>query len=650
MSRITSAVAACLLLASAACGDDPVRACAAGTKPDPSGKTACVLDEEQRQCAPGTKPDPTGASCIPDGTAVCGAGSTFDTATGKCVADAPCAAGQVLVNGTCTADVHPDAEEAAEPNDDAGAGTIPLPEVGAPGYVVHGCVVPRDGGATADHDPWLVTVDGPTLLDVTAAGVGGLTAGFEVTPRSDDLAPLAASGWRRFGANLVDTTSRRQIFLPAAGTYNLDVGDSRQLSLNDAPTGSERACYFATIAQLALPAPTRLTGDTFEGTISGDVQFFSARSADGTLVFSRLRATGAAPSLVQLAGGAYQRSVDASFFLDTVDLDFGGVRADAPVVIAVDTEFNLVDAPVPYTLTLITIGAEPLSAAAPNAPGTQLDGVLDDFRDLTYYWFDAAEGELVHLDLTFPDGDANFLVMDSTLTMERPAFTGTVNLIHSFFDLPGLDDGPQTSAFAGWYRIPAAGRYYVAVFDPDLAPGDSFRMTSRITRATPARLGIGDAIVGHPLGAVNAEWLSLDPTAETWIALAAAATNVTGGLHIDFYADDDFSAGLVDVDLASSFGRTLADPGTPLPSRITFGDPTKYLLRVSQGSAAAVDPQARFDLTATRQAFLDAGTFVAGTPLDRLGERLGAPGGRKLYFVRGEPGTFVNVPGSPRTK
>ena len=66
----------------------------------------------------------------------------------------------------------------------------------------------------------------------------------------------------RYGANLRDTTSRREVFLPAAGTYDIAFLDSRLLYdiitlgniPNNIPTSSDPAeCYFATIEQRALP-------------------------------------------------------------------------------------------------------------------------------------------------------------------------------------------------------------------------------------------------------------------------------------------------------------------------------------------------------------------------------------------------------------
>src|SRR5262245_57873533 len=130
--------------------------------------------------------------CVPDGTVICETGTTYNADTGTCEPDiSGCGEGTVLVDGECVPDdgtIEADLEEAPEPNDgfeegDGIAGMLDLPEVGADGVVVHGCVTPyrdldENGNTDIDYDMWLVSTNGPALLEVTADGVGGLAAGF----------------------------------------------------------------------------------------------------------------------------------------------------------------------------------------------------------------------------------------------------------------------------------------------------------------------------------------------------------------------------------------------------------------------------------------------------------------------------------------
>ncbi|HEY6038969.1 MAG TPA: hypothetical protein VIV58_32020, partial [Kofleriaceae bacterium] len=146
--------------------------------------------------------------------------------------DTVCGGGTVLVNGTCqdpTAGLHVDLEEGAEPNGfDAGshpAGAIALKPIGdANGFVVHGCVKPTQD--FADLDDYKLTVAGPTLIDITADGVQGLAAGFVTL---GDQSDAQVASYQRFGINLANDMSHREIYLPKAGTYDFVMSDTRSL-------------------------------------------------------------------------------------------------------------------------------------------------------------------------------------------------------------------------------------------------------------------------------------------------------------------------------------------------------------------------------------------------------------------------------------
>ena len=70
---------------------------------------------------------------------------------------------------------------------------------------------------------------------------------------SDDP-ELENDGWIRFGINLVNDTSRQQVYLPKAGVYLLFLADSRTLlSSIVLATGGDDACYFATVTNVGVP-------------------------------------------------------------------------------------------------------------------------------------------------------------------------------------------------------------------------------------------------------------------------------------------------------------------------------------------------------------------------------------------------------------
>src|SRR5512140_715446 len=154
MKRVFLGVAVGLF---AGCGDNS-KQCGPGTI-DVDG--TCSPDA----CGPGTKNDGSG-HCIPDGSVVCVDGTKLDAASGHCVIDpSACQDGTVLVNGACIdpGRVMASIEEAPEPNglgvlgetSLSPAGTIVLPAVGMPGFVIHGHITPfvdNNGDGQDDGD------------------------------------------------------------------------------------------------------------------------------------------------------------------------------------------------------------------------------------------------------------------------------------------------------------------------------------------------------------------------------------------------------------------------------------------------------------------------------------------------------------------
>jgi hypothetical protein len=613
------------------------------------GFAACG-DQWATHCATGTKVDPAVPNtCIPDGSVICGQGTVFNMATGSCdPSNDECPTGTVLIGHECVTTAKPDAEEAAEPNA-ASAGDIPVPAVGADGYVIHGCITPQDGSTTADTDPWTFTVAGPTLLDISADGIGGLAAGFVVQPTTDPkLAALATNRWARFGINLAGDTSARQVFLPTAGTYALVMADSRQLFLQEAVAGSDATCYFTTIKQLALPTPTPYIGPV-AGKVGPEVQFYSVPAlADGDLLFTNLdMPSGAAnASIVAQLAGDYLSSADEStdIFGGAAPAAFsrGGFHAADAIVIAVDATYNYAQVPVDFTLDVTKIAA---TGALPTGAGTvmmtQGDGTLDTYNDLGTYWFDAQAGDLVHLDLAF-DTDANFLILGSDLST---IYTGTVAGITEdpFFGTPGLDTASAaTAAQAGWYRFPTAGRYYLAVFAPSLATGDTLKVTTQRTKAAVTALAFGTPATNQALSPLNASWFSFSFTNQNWAEWNASSPNFTDAIRLTTYPAD--AKGLLGTDTTGT--SKLYDPdGTAPVGRITAGTSPAGILSVEDAGTPGTGET--FTLSLLRRDHTDLGIAASAAPISKTGEDLGGAGKIKRYFVKGTPGDQVTVTVDP---
>src|SRR6185436_8868093 len=239
--------------------------------------------------------------CAPGAPATCANGTVLDPRTNSCVIDpSSCQGGTVLIHNRCvdpTEGLLIDLSEGPEPNNagvggvepsGAVAGELDLKPQGE-AYVVKGNINPfRDADGNGELDPdmdtYTLTVGAPTLLDISVDGVGGLLGAFMVVP----LTGNPATGWRRFGINLAGDTSRRQIYLPAAGKYGISVADTRSLfagaaappAAGSGAAGGPQANYFMSITALPAPAPTALTvtggAATSTGALGvGEIRFFT---------------------------------------------------------------------------------------------------------------------------------------------------------------------------------------------------------------------------------------------------------------------------------------------------------------------------------------------------------------------------------------
>ncbi|MDQ3367797.1 MAG: hypothetical protein M3680_20425 [Myxococcota bacterium] len=320
--------------------------------------------DNSKVCGPGTGDSDGDGVCEPTGAGGgvrCGEGTVLDPVTGDRCVPGPgvCGEGTVLVHGTCqdpTVDLAIDLEEGPEPNgDEVGAipaGEITLEPVGGDGFVIRGCIVPL-GDTAPDLDSYLLTVTAPTLLAITADGVHGLAAGFVVTSTAT-TGPLA--GFERYGLGLATDVARRQVYLPAAGTYRVVLADTRTLlpridgagGAVSPPAGNPdgTSCYFVTIDQ-QTPVPVALdlaAGDT--STIGEDLKFFTTSGLAGgvTTVTTTIGSPHAQPAVMIVNGDAVQIDDDGSAVVDATS-------GDAPMIVG-DFVYNVALFPASYRLVV----------------------------------------------------------------------------------------------------------------------------------------------------------------------------------------------------------------------------------------------------------------------------------------------------------
>lgn len=321
--------------------------------------------------------------CVPASMTACGDGTKLDN--GQCVIDPEtCQAGTVLIADRCVDPAHGltiDLEEGAEPNalgiasgveaSATPAGVIALKPAGET-FVVHGHLTPfrdadGDGQLDPDFDTYAITVAAPTLLAISVDGVGGAQGAFYAIGDAQGAIPT----YERYGLNLTGDTSKRRLFLPAPGLYQIAISDTRSLSIGKNPprpagsggaAGGPDAEYYASFTVEAIPAPSQIAvaggSGTQTGTLATDeVKFFTAVLGAGSNDVHDVMPGAATASVAVLDADALEGYADENPGGMAVpptqaEVTVTGIKpGDAPLI-AVDTVYNYGPGPEPFTLTV----------------------------------------------------------------------------------------------------------------------------------------------------------------------------------------------------------------------------------------------------------------------------------------------------------
>jgi hypothetical protein len=604
------------------------------------------------ECGPGTHA--VDGVCTPDGNGsgtTCSGGTKLDPATGSCVVDPnDCQDGTVLVGNQCVDPGHvtADVEEAAEPNglglfgedSNGAAGAITLKPIGQH-VVVHGKIIPfedndGDGQTDPDIDTYVVTVTAPTLVHVSADGLHGLTAGFVSLAAVDQNDPLA--NWERIGANLTGDTSKRQLFLPGAGTYAIAITDSRTLILNSsvasgAADGDPDFEYYVTLDQLAIPAPTALAVTANEATSTGTLnpgepKFFTVPMGtgfnsvtlddDGTNYTESVVVTntrGSTNIVKTVADG--DPSTGAAAAASTI----GFVTGDSSLVVA-DAVVDYSTDPTNYTLTVDTTDAGALSKTGGNV--TQPSNATN----FTLFYYDVAStDEITGMKLHFDKPVGGVIVGENDFIFSYFTYDPNFGFVSDFTDYDGL------------IRHPTAGRYYFFTLDLTLTGSQTGTITATSTYApvTPVAVTEGTVTASQTPDATyhtNAFTYNAGTT-DDWQQFAATGGTVSSrfydpttgyGRLSPFGADatgcfdnTDPTNDFCDQDAAAIWEPTLTGGAK---GHILLDDGTRNYLVVTRPSASftldfRVRPYTALAPTAGGAAVTDHGTLDTTTTLKR---------------------------------
>ncbi len=603
-------LAAAAALGLAGCGDNGA-SCGTGTVL----QNGVCVPTDSTSCGTGTVL--VGDECVPDGSVICEQGTVYDTASGQCVVDpSACADGTVLVSGQCVPEdetLVADLDEAAEPNDDTGAGQFNVPALNDD-IVLHGCISPR--GGQADEDIWVMT-----------ASVGGLAAGFLV----QDAAIPSLPNWVRFGINLTGDTSRRQVYLPVAGTYLLVMDDSRALILGEAAGGPD-TCYYTTVKNVPIPAATAATLPQTTGTDSGNVRIVSyTADAAGDLidVTMNTESSGLLTAFIvrkngQLYGSAaYDQQNDFPPFFTA-----GGLAASDTVEIVIDNIYNFSLTPQAYTLDFVDVSAQALPTDGSDVTVTKQNGTLPEtpWFEPNLLYFDVAEaGQVLHFALTASEGVRMRIVRGDVFTT-----TGALNVVANI-----AASADATSFTNQFVRFRQPGRYYFWVFDNDGTGGATYTITSTLVATTPTALTYGTAATAQALPATGSGFHTIDLNNPIWIQAAVPTASDWGGnarLTLYDLAGEGWLTTTAGNYAPIQSGTQPTDGSTPL-ERITRGDTRDFLVRVEATAAVGSSPTYSLEIGERPHAVL--GTSVPGTPITRSGMDNLAAGASKGFIVDG---------------
>lgn len=621
----------------AGCGDEGAT-CGAGT----TEQNGTCVPTSTTTCGTGTVL--MGGQCVPDGSVICEQGTTFDQETGKCEVDpSACADGTVFVEGECVPEddtLTADLDEAAEPNDATGAGLVNVPALNGT-TSIHGCVTPR--GGQADQDPWILTSSGPALLEITADGVGGLAAAFQI--QALDVEGL--DNFARIGINLSGDTSKRQVYLPAAGDYVLLLDDSRAMLTGEA-TGNAETCYYTTIKHVALPTATPLTVPQTAGQDDGNVKVYSYTPGQAGDIFDVTQTTTSAsmiPAFIVRKNGQFY----ASTVYDTANdvppfYTVGGLAPTDVVDVIVDEFYNLAATPQPYVLESFDIAADALPTDGTSVTLTKKNGTIPGapWWEPNFSYFDVTTAnQIVNFNVTSSVGVTMRIVRADVFTP-----TGALNVVASI----NTSTAGATSFANQYVRFRQPGRYYFHTFHSSGTGGDTYTLTATLTNMATTPVTYDTALTNQALPAQGSAFHSLDLSSNVrWleVAITGAANWGAGNARVTLYdlAGEGWLTTTTGNYLPIQASATQPTDGSAPLGRITLGDTRDYLIRIENTGTPDAGPT--YDLHVRERPHTLLGTADPATPINRTGMDNLAGGATRRYLVFGTAGHRLRAQATP---
>ena len=615
--------------------------CAPGTVWDDEADS-CVAE-----CVRGTSRDEETGACVPE-SAACVSGQVWDPEAGDCVDVADyCAEGTTWVasEGRCVPNddlLVADQMEGTAENDPTYGGAdayeeLTLPAVGET-YVIGGAIgAPEDkdgdGSLDPDMDFWVFSVAGPTLVRLSADGVGGASSGFAVAAVGGDL------DYQRFGIGSTMDGAVRDVYLPRAGVYAILASDAMNFLSSSAPFfGGEGFGYFITIEPLPAPTPEALA--FADGAATTTSQWpVSPPSTGSMLGFYSVEVdveADAAGALVgfELSTASGELTPVAMVFDSTGTLLFQadaprpwGVASDSTFVVVADYEYFFAVRDTEYDLSVRDHGLGTVDGALERTTVDQPEWTIDEGRDFpwTYFGFTATEGDVVTLLATTSTGVTYFEVTSADFAA-------------SFGSFQGADAAPVYDGEIRFYA-PYTGLYVVSTLGVmdlegflwiERIPEQSFEMSLAVLEQTPATITPPETFDAATVDERAYErFFALDPP--------------VGG---SFWIDVAGEPGLDPLASLYAIGEPgplvgVASPDLSFPVRFPDGAP--LLLGVADDTREA----GAFDLDVAPLTIEDLGAVAEAAPVEVRDHAMAAGTTRAFFQVRAEAAGLATITVTP---
>jgi hypothetical protein len=689
-----------LIILLAACGDDAsstcssddgsdcADSCGAGTVLDGGtcvsacgpgqywDGTDCAMGED---CQAGTVRDESTGACRPectknerwDGTECvatgCGTGTVLDEASGNCVPDDDlCGPGSELDGGVCTSSrecapgtVEQDGECIPEPDTDTGTDSDPGPSIDVNESDVDGTAatfdVPDegesivlggnvdepqdsnvDGYTETDWDTFIFTATAGQYLRLSAGSTGSARPAMVIssTALDEDKYPV----YRRYSMDTGDGPAVREIYLPAAGDYTIQVTEYNNF-LTDVfgagfvPVGGDDFDYHITVENLGAPTPTSIS--SYPDSTTGDF-------TDGALGFFNLPGL-ALQDVYELALGADPpEGVVSNLSPSLMLLDpTGAIRGEshkgsgetATVLFSVTTAGD-------HLLVrdfMMTTGPQHRFALQIDKPtvvncsdGSCTGGALV-----------AQEKRFVQVDLNAGD----LFVFQGNIPSDATENLGITFYDHEMTLISDASAGPTWVRWVARYYSAATTIYLVLNgWSEEAVPSYGFEVIREpITAAVSGVQQTAVPVIDMPLGTMmDGGFLRVDGTAGQFVAATGITVNTSPPdwleqAHRFHQTNDSLSiigppTDINDADLAAA---TL--PVAQLPEDGT------YLHSLGDGADAANIVGGSYDITLQALNVTDLGTPSSTTPVSTTGAALDSAAGLALFTFTGTMDTPYTV-------